>query len=551
MKRAAEGANAGLLVGVVVLALAVVNVAAHRWFVRADLTARKEYTVTPATKKVLAGLGDLVSVNVYFSGNLPPYLIALERRTTDLLEDMRAYAGDNMRVEVRDPASDPKLEARVRGLGIPQIQLQVIEKDKASVRNAYLGIAVQYEDRNEVIPVVRPEGLEYDIVSAILKVTRNEKKTIGFASSGDRTFEKGFARAKELLDREYELREITIGRGDKIPPEVNTLLVAGPLNVPARDAYEIDQFVMRGGRAIFMLDPIQSPIEVLSGMRAGAPAMSGLDDVLASYGLRSSNEVVFDPASHALISYVTSIGGMQFSTTRPYPFFCKLTSQTLSSDNPAVSELESVVVPWAARLELVDPLPAGVAIDTLGRSSEKAWVQAGRVTFSPQSRIEPPDPEKIKSFPLAFVASGAFTSAFAGQTAPPKSPEASELGEMMESPPADTAAAAEMAIGQSPETQVVLIGSSYVADDNMLAQYPENGAFLLNMIDWLTLGDELIGIRSREVTDRPLRDVGDSARTLVRVAGIFGTPLAVIAFGLIRFLARRRAKRLALSGAGA
>ncbi|MFN0150967.1 MAG: GldG family protein [bacterium] len=551
MKRAAEGANTGLLIGVVVLALTVLNVAAHRWFVRADLTARKEYTITPATRKVLGGLGDLVSVNVYFSGNLPPYLIAMQRRTTDLLEDMRAYAGDNMRVEVRDPASDPKLEARVRGLGIPQIQLQVIEKDKASVRNAYLGIAVQYEDRNEVIPVVRPEGLEYDIVSAILKVTRNEKKTIGFIAGGDRSFEKGFTRAKELLDREYELREITMGRGDAVPLEVSTLIVAGPAGVSERDAYEIDQFVMRGGRAIFMLDPIQAPIEVLSGMRAGAPSISGLENVLASYGLRSSNEVVFDPGSHALISYVTSIGGMQFSTTRPYPFFCKLTPQTLSPANPAVSELESMVVPWAARVELVDPLPEGVAIDTLGRSTDQAWVQAGRVTFSPQSRIEPPDPDKVKSFPLAFVASGVFRSAYAGQPAPAKSAEAMELNEMMEPAPQDTAAAGEMAIGESPATQVVLVGSSYVIDDNMLAQYPENGAFLLNMVDWLTLGDELIGIRSREVTDRPLREVSDSARTAVRVAGIFGTPLAVIAFGLIRFLARRRAKRLALSGAAA
>jgi ABC-2 type transport system permease protein len=544
MKRAAEGMNTGLLIGVIVLLLAVINVAAHRWFVRADLTAKKEYTITPATRAVLGRLGDIVSVNVYFSSNLPPYLIALQRRTTDLLDDMRAYAGDNLRVEIRDPATDPKLEARVRGLGIPQIQLQVIEKDKASVRNAYLGIAVQYEDRNEVIPVVRPEGLEYDLVSAILKVTREEKKIVGFAHVADRSFEKGFARVKELLDREYELREVPLGGGDAIPQEVNTLIVAGPANLSERDAYEIDQFVMRGGRALFLTDPIQAPIEVLSGMRAGAPVTSGLEGILESYGLRSTNEVVLDPVSHALISYVTSIGGMQFSTTRPYPFFLKLTSQTLSSTNPAVSELESVVMPWAARLETVDPLPEGVAIDTLGRSTDKAWVQAGRVTFSPQARIDPPDPDKIKSFPVAFVATGAFHSRFAGQPVPPKPADA-----MSEPSPQDTMTAGTIA--ESPQTQIVLVGSSYAIDDNMLAQYPENGAFLLNVVDWMTLGDELIGIRSREVTDRPLREIGDSARSLVRIVGIFGTPLAVIAFGVIRFLSRRRAKRLALTGAAA
>jgi ABC-type uncharacterized transport system involved in gliding motility auxiliary subunit len=254
---------------------------------------------------------------------------------------------------------------------------------------------------------------------------------------------------------------------------------------------------------------------------------------------------VLDPVSHALISYVTSIGGLQFSTTRPYPFFLKLTSKTLSQTNPAVSELESVVMPWAARVETVDPLPEGVAIDTLGRSTEKAWVQAGRVTFSPQAHIDPPDPEKVKSFPVAFVATGTFNSRFAGQPVPPKPADA-----MSEPSPQDTVSTAGT-IAQSPETQIVLVGSSYVIDDNMLAQYPENGAFLLNVVDWMTLGDELIGIRSREVTDRPLREIGDSARSLVRILGIFGTPLAVIAFGVIRFLARRREKRLALTGAAA
>ena len=131
MKRAAEGMNTGLLIGVIVLGLAVINVAAHRWFVRADLTAKQEYTITPATRAVLGRLGDIVSVNVYFSSNLPPYLIALQRRTTDLLDDMRAYAGDNLRVEVRDPATDPKLEALPAG---QKILLRMGRENAAAVK---------------------------------------------------------------------------------------------------------------------------------------------------------------------------------------------------------------------------------------------------------------------------------------------------------------------------------------------------------------------------------------------------------------------------------
>lgn len=535
MRRATEGANTFLLAGILVLALAVVNVAASRWFLRVDLTERKEYTVTPATRRVLGGLSDIVNVKVYFSKNLPPYLVTLERRTVDLLDDMRAYAGDNLRVEVVDPASDPKLEARVRGLGIPQIQLQVIEKDKASVRNAYLGIAVQYEDRTEAIPVVRPEGLEYDLVSSILKVLRNERKTVGVLTSGERSLEKGFSRLRDFLSREYQVRPVA--PGESVPPDVATLLVLGPLGLSERDAFEVDQFVMRGGKLIAAVDAVRDPIQVLSGFASPVAAVSGLDSVLASYGLRARREMVVDGYTPANISYVTAIGMIQLQTTRPYPPFLKLGPRTLSRTNPAVSQLEALVLPWSAPLEVAEPLPAGVVVDTLGRSTERSWVQAGRFTLSPQSRWDPPDPAQEKSFPLCISAAGRLRSAFAGRPAP--------------AAPGDTLGATSVertAIAESPETEVVLLGSSYAFDDNMLAQYPENSTFLLNLVDWVSLGDELIGIRSREVTDRPLEETSDKARGAIRLAGIFGTPALVVLFGLARALAKRRVKRLALQG---
>ncbi len=538
MKRVTEGTNTALLVGVLVLGIAVVNVAASRWFFRADLTANKEYTISPATRRVVAGLTDIVNVRVYFSKNLPPYLLSLQRRTTDLLEDMRAYGGENLRIEVVDPASDPKLEAKVRGMGIPQVQLQVIEKDKASVRNAYLGIAVQFEDQTQVIPIARPEGLEYDVMSALLKVLRKEEKTIGFVTSADRTFEKGFSRIHDLLAREYQVRQLTMGAGEKLADDIATIVVPGPENLSARDAFEIDQFVMRGGKAIVLVDAVHQPIQILSGAGTPVAAQSGLDSVLASYGLRARREMVVDVASPGLISYIQAIGMMQLSTTRAYPPFIKLSQRSLSRKNPAVSQLESLLLPWAAPLETVDPLPAGVAVDTLARSPEKSWVQAGRFTLSPQSNWSPPDPSAQKSFPLCFAAAGKLTSWYAGKAVP------AAPGDSL-----NESAAGRTILTESPETQFVLVGSSYAIDDNMLAQYPDNATFLLNLVDWVSLGDDLIGIRSREVTDRPLRETSDKARAALRVLGIFGTPVLIVLYGLARALGRRRVKRNALQAA--
>ena len=68
--------------------------------------------------------------------------------------------------------------------------------------------------------------------------------------------------------------------------------------------------------------------------------------------------------------------------------------------------------------------------------------------------------------------------------------------------------------------------------------------FFFNTIDWLTLGDDLIHIRSHGVTDRPLKEVSEGEKLFLKFANIAGVPIVVVAFGLIRYLLRRRAKRL-------
>jgi ABC-2 type transport system permease protein len=90
------------------------------------------------------------------------------------------------------------------------------------------------------------------------------------------------------------------------------------------------------------------------------------------------------------------------------------------------------------------------------------------------------------------------------------------------------------------ETRMVVIGNSRLVEQSYLAQYPENRTFLLNVVDWLTLGESLIGIRSRVVTSRPLTQVGEGVKATTRFAATFGVPIAVIIWGLTRSYLRTR-----------
>ena len=127
-----------------------------------------------------------MTINAYFSRE-PARVAQIRRDVRDVLDEYRAIS-NKLQIDFIDPGDDEAEKNKLRFMGIPEVQMNVIEKDKAQVANVYMGLAVIYEDKKEILPVVQNTfTLEYDLTSAILKVTRTEIKTIGFLSGHART----------------------------------------------------------------------------------------------------------------------------------------------------------------------------------------------------------------------------------------------------------------------------------------------------------------------------------------------------------------------------
>ena len=185
----------------------------------------------------------------------PPRVAQIRQSVRDMLEEYRAFS-QNLEINFIDPASDDEaLKQKLRFMGIPEFQVNVIEKDKAEIANVYMGIAVLYEDKKEVLPIVRTTAnLEYDLTSAILKVTSKEVKTVGFLSGHDEidVFDQPFAPLRQELSKQYDVRNVPIDGGKAIEADVATLIIAGPKKeLTEREKYEIDQFIMRGWKGLF------------------------------------------------------------------------------------------------------------------------------------------------------------------------------------------------------------------------------------------------------------------------------------------------------------
>ena len=516
--------------------LVIINGLSKKAFKRLDLTESKRYTISKSTKKLLGQLDDIVRVEAYFS-EAPDQVKLIKDEVKDMLDEYDAFASGNLQIEFINPTEDDDLKQKLRMKGIPEIQVQVREKDKIEVRNAYMGLAVVYGDKQEVIPVIqKTTTLEYDLTSAILKTTRKEAKTVGFLEGHDEVdiYGQGFENLRRELGKQYTLRKIDVSQGSSIEGDVSTLIVAGPQSpLQANEKYEIDQFLMNGGKIVFLVDAVK----MAPGSIQASPLSTGLTDLLSHYGIQLGNNLVQD-ISHDNLTY--SQGGFM-TITRPYPFFIKVlksyqystgsTSEGFPADSVATSGLDSLVLPWSTSLSVV--AKEGISTTIMAKTSNQAWTAQAPYNLDPTRMFTPPSSVK-NSYPVAVLLAGEFTSFYAGKEIPSASNGDGE--EDTENKNKD-----RKTVEKSPPTQIVVVGTS-----QFLRQPRVDGlTFFQNSIDYITLGSSLIGIRSKQISDRSFKtDPSTFARLTIKVLCIGAIPLLVGLFGLFRFFSRMRAKRM-------
>ncbi len=526
-----------LPIAIILGILVLVNFLSSRRFIRADLTEDKRYTVSKSTKNAIKNLDDIVAITVYFSTE-PARVGQILRDVRDVLEEYNAFSR-RLQIDYINPADmsdEEKQELRFKG--IQEVPINVLEKDKAVIANVYMAISVGYSGKEEVLPIVQSTAnLEYELTSAIVKVTTKEAKTIGFLTGHGEYDINAQTQAnqqlRQLLDKnaegQYNITTVDLQAGEPVGQAVTTLIVAGPKQMLSeREKYEIDQFIMRGGRALFLIDPITMQPNTLQG----APLATGLNDLLEHYGVKLGNNLIGDRRLHDSVQLQQ--GRMTF--IQPYIYFVKIHKSNFSKENSITSQLEELTLPWTSSLEIV-PIE-GINATPLAKTTEFGQSFQGVYNLMPGSPIPQTD---LQTFTVAAALEGKFNSFYADKeipgTEPPEDPESEN-----EDDTANTTPETEdrTTITDSTDTQIIVVGTG-----GILTQLnPNNARFFLNCIDWLTLGDTLIGIRSHSITSRPLNDVTGLTKNFIKHSCTIGIPLLVVIIGLIRYLLKRRVKRL-------
>jgi gliding-associated putative ABC transporter substrate-binding component GldG len=512
-----------VLVGAVLVVINLLGLAIfHRW----DLTEGKIHSLSDFSKQVVRNLNDVLLIKLYFTEDLPAPYNANARYIKDQLNEYKAYSHGKLDIEIIDPVKDQK-EDEARGLGIPAVQVNAIEKDKIELKRVYMGLAVLYEDKREVLPLVQSTAnLEYDITSAIKKITADSMITIGvLAGQGEALLDTDLQTAQQLLGRQYRVRTVTITPGQLIDPDIRTLLVIGPTNsFTPFELYALDQFIMGGGKVGWMVDGVQTDMAT----QQATDLVTNVDTLLASYGIKVNHDLVID-TRNSRIGVVQRQGAISFQNIVEYPFFPE--AVTFSEDNLITKDLGALTFPFVSSLDTTLADSLGPILRPIVYSSDRSGRKREPYLIQPMQRFTLDDFYEAY-IPLAATLVGSFESYFNNHPLPD-----SGMAGLPEP------------IRRSPISRMVVVGDSDFMRDRWAANRESNNMpFFLNIVDWLSQDEGLIAIRSRESTSRPIDpNISDGARWRYKYANILGPPILIIIVGLVRWRIRR-SKRQKLAG---
>lgn len=395
---------------------------------RIDLTEDRLYTLSNGTRNILDRLNadEPVTVRYYVSTEdrvMPPILKSHSRTVQDLLLEFQKAAKGKLILEKLAPNPNSEDEDRAREDDLQGMQINQ-EGD-----NVYLGMAIQTGAQKEVLPFLNPNeetALEYNIARAIQKVSATKKTVIGVMSAmpimGSPMFP--YQRQKgqdpwvmvQRLRMDYEVRDIPIAT-EKIESDVNVLLVVHPGDITETAEYAIDQYLLKGGKVIAMVDPQSWIAQAYSGQpnpMTGQPGgqinpASDLANLFKAWGVAyNKSSVVAD------VNYRSMMQGRQNPTA------LRLPKEAMNKEDRLSADLQSLLMMSAGSFSV--EAKDGIVATTLVSSSEASEMidttEAEKLRRENLSSFTPSGKKQI----LAVRLSGKFKTAF--PSGKPKGPAA-------------------------------------------------------------------------------------------------------------------------------
>jgi len=539
-----------LLIG---LGLLLINLLSAFVYTRVDLTEDNRYTLSGGTRQLLNALPERVHVDVFLTGNLPPGFKRLETAVRETLNEFESEAGSRISFRFVDPitgTSEEQLQRldRLAKLGLQPTNLFANQGGTRTEQLIVPGAVISYRGKEAGVLLLKGnkaaspaeqlnqsyEGVEYQLAAAIRQLTQPEgsRRRVGLVFGHTQVPPERFSDLLASIQEQYDLFFVDLKKPGPVEG-VDALLVLKPdLPFTDNDVFKIDQYVVKGGKALFFVDGQRVDSVSTAGSYA-QPMPLGLDNLFFNWGARVNQNLVKDLNSGKIPLNVGTLGDKPNVQLVPWRFYPVLNS---FGESPITKNMDALYARFTSTLDTVRA--RGISKTVLLKTSPYTTVLNLPALVSYNEARQQPDPATYTGGVrlVSVLLEGQFNSLFANQLLP------------------DSIAQAFKAKGEAGKVLVCADGDMVVNDVDYKRKAPlplgydrfsrnqfANKEFVLNAIDYMVDPEGLIVARTREVPLRPLDTVKlGQERTSWQAINVLG-PLALVAIGgLIWQVIRRR-----------
>ena len=560
--------------GTIILILVMVNLISSMIFTRFDLTSEKRYTLSPSTEKILQELDDIVFFKVYLEGEFPAGFKRLQRETKELLDEFRAH-NKNIQYEFINPSSNENPKERndtyqlLVEQGLQPTNLQVKTKSGMDQQVIFPGALVSYRENQAAIELletqmnVPPEAvlnnsiqnLEFKFTNAIRKISRKKKPAIAFVQGhGELDEQETFDITNTLLE-DYTVNRLTINgqinalvkralvdsvnKEYRIIPKYAAIIIAKPDSVfSSKDKFIIDQYIMYGGKVLWLIDPVFASMDSIQRQESTVAVQNKIDlqDQLFTYGVKLNENLVMDLVAMSIPLRTGQIGSQAQISFFPWYYFPLVTP---FEKHPIVKNLNTIKTQFVSSIDLVKSVKVKKTV--LLQTSPYSRVVSVPTLVSLSITREQPDERFYHGPPqtVAVLLEGVFQSDFKNRV-PPSVSQSKEIGFKDQSQPTSMIIVSDGDIirNQFHYRDGYPLPLGY---DQFTRETFGNKNFILNALNYLTDGSELISIRSRELKLRLLDKTKlNNNRIFWQIFNLLAPVALVMLIGLVLIWLRNR-----------
>ncbi len=528
-------------------------------FWRFDLTSEKRFTLSSTTKEKLKNLQDVVYIKVYLTGDLPAGFQRLSSATRDMLMEMKSYAGQNLEFDFIDPSAlaDSKqrneLYNQLADKGLQPTNISERNAEGTSERILFPGAILNYLSKEQPLLLLKDrmgasaeemvntsiQNLEYEIINAISKISTRKPATIGILHGQGELDKPYLADFYKSVSASYPTHYVQIKNQLNALKDYDCLVIAKPDSAfDEKDKFIIDQFIMRGGKVLWLLDMMSADMDSLARKNEfiAIPKELNLDDMLFRYGVRLNKDLVMDLQSVPIPILTGYVGNRPQNSLLPW-FYYPLVTPT--SKHPIVNNLNAIRFAFAGSIDTI--VSAHINKTILLQSSRYCKTVQSPVVVDLNILRKEPDEKEYRNPPvnLAILLEGSFRSNFANRI-PYQIATDSTIGFKADSKPTSMIVISDGDVIRNDykrsSNTVYPLGL-----DRYTGQFYGNKNLLLNCIDYLCDNSGLMTLRAKEFKLRLLDKTRfNPDKKMLQIVNVALPVLLIILFAMIKLLMRKK-----------